>query len=257
MKLKKIVLTAIMTAVYVVLNELVTIDIPPTSSPLMRISLGIIPMFVTAYYCGIVYSMIEGVIGDILGFVLVGAGKGYTFFPGYTLNAFLSGLIIGFFILIRKFMNTKKGLILLIITDIIFTVSSCLIFSIMVNTGAFKDLNFEVIKNHPNIYLYIIGFSILINVGIIVYAIITRGNKDSNAIVMSYIVYLYVVSLFLTPLWNNLLYHGGNFYYYFYYWITRLITVPAEIIIYTLVSKLIIYPINKIYESKFKKDETE
>ena len=61
-RVKKITLTAIMTAICIVLNELVTIDIPPTSTPLMRLSLGIIPIFLTAYYAGIFYAALEGVL---------------------------------------------------------------------------------------------------------------------------------------------------------------------------------------------------
>ena len=64
MKVKKLVLTAVMTALSVVLNELLVISIPPTASPLMRLSLGVIPIFVIAYYCGIFYAIVAGTLTD-------------------------------------------------------------------------------------------------------------------------------------------------------------------------------------------------
>lgn len=246
MKIKKIVLTAIMTAICVVLNEFVTIDIPPTATPMIRLSIGIIPIFITAYYCGIFYATVEATLADILGFFLVGASKGYAFNPGYTLNAFLSGIIIGFFILIRKFMNTKKGLFVLILTDIFFTVTSCLLFTYMY---FHNDL---LIGDHPiGALVTIISFSAVINLGIIIYAIFARENEDSNAIIIAFIVYQYIVSLCMTPLWVSMLTHID----YFHYWIMRMVTVPIQIVIYVLISKLIVYPLNKIYRSRLEKKE--
>ncbi|MCR5741879.1 MAG: ECF transporter S component [Gammaproteobacteria bacterium] len=237
-KIRKITLTAIMTALCVVFNELITIDIPPTTSPMMRLSLGIIPIFIVAYYCGIIYSTISAVLADILGFFLVGMQKGYAFNPGYTLNALLSGLIIGFFILIRKFMATKKGLSLFIITDIVLTVSSVSLFSYMFMTHDLKDVD-----NKLFVLLLIVGISVVVNIVIILYGIFTKDSKDSTAIIMSFLVYLYVVSLCLTPLWVSLLTKIN----YFYYWIMRLVTVPLQVMIYSIIAKLLIIPINKIY----------
>ena len=234
-RVKKITLTAIMTAICIVLNELVTIDIPPTSTPLMRLSLGIIPIFLTAYYAGIFYAALEGVLADILGFFIFSLGK-FSFFPGFTFNALLSGLIIGFFVLIRKWMSTKKGLITLIITDTFFAIVSCAVFSYMyIFKGVIEGSSIPLL-------IVLVGLSLLINMIIIAYAIVTREKEDSNAIIIAFIVYQYVVSLCLTPLWNNML--AGTMY--FYQWVIRMVTVPLQIMIYVLISKLLIIPLNKI-----------
>ena len=244
MKIKKLVLTAIMTAICVVLNELVTIDIPPTATPMIRLSIGIIPVFIMAYYCGIFYAVVGATLADILGFFIFSVAKGYAFHPGYTLNAFLSGLIIGFFILIRKFMNTKKGLALLIATDALFVLITSSLFTFMY---FHNDL---LIGDKPiGALITILSFSIIINIGIVIYAIFSRENEDSNAIIMSFIVYQYIVSMSLTPLWVSMM-TGVN---YFYYWIMRMVTVPIQIMIYVLLSKLIVYPLNKIYKNRFEK----
>ena len=244
MKIKKLVLTAIMTAVCVVLNELVTINIPPTATPMIRLSIGIIPIFITAYYCGIFYATIEATLADILGFFIFGVANGYAFHPGYTLNAFLSGLIIGFFILIRKFMNTKKGLALLIITDIACTLVTSLLFTYM-----YFHNNLQIGDRPIGALITIISFSVVINFGIIIYAIFARENEDSNAIIMAFIVYQYIVSMSLTPLWVSMA-TGVD---YFHYWIMRMVTVPIQILIYVLLSNLIVYPLNKIYRSRLGK----
>lgn len=248
MKVKKLVLTAVMTALSVVLNELLVISIPPTASPLMRLSLGVIPIFVIAYYCGIFYAIVAGTLTDILGFFVFGMAKGYAFNLGYTLNAFLSGAIIGFFILIRKFMSTRKGLLTLIITDVALTVISCGLYFYMAMTQ-------DIIKNTDSklaIAITVTSISIIVNIIVIVYAIVARENKDSNAIIMAFIVYQYVVSLCLTPLWLTIMYHTN----YFVYWTVRMVTVPLQIMIYALISKVVVYATDKFTLLR-KKEEVE
>ena len=88
MKLRKLILTSILSALAIVLYEFLDIKIPPTST-VLTISLGIIPIYFIAYYCGPFYSTIAAVIVDLLGFFLFGSSSN-PFMIGFTINALLS-----------------------------------------------------------------------------------------------------------------------------------------------------------------------
>lgn len=238
MKVRKLTLTAILTALAFVLNEFLVIPIPPTSSPLISLSLGVVPIFFIAYYCGIIYAIIGAVSADVLGFFLVGAAKGYAFNLGFTFNALLSGAIIGIVLLFKKKLEGEKGAISILISESILTVITIPLF-------IYFFLKTDLGAGHGgNALLFTVSvISVLLNFSVVIYAFFTKDNPDSNAIILSFLLYLYVVSLFLTPLWVISYAKGIS---YFYLWITRLITVPIEIVIYSLVTKLILYALKKV-----------
>lgn len=246
MKVKKIVLTAVLTALSIVLNEVLVISIPPTSTPIIQFSLGIIPLFFIAYYCGIFYAASSAVIADILGFFLFSK---YIFNPGFTLNALLAGLILGFLMFKRNSLNSKKGTIIVLVISGLLSLISVSIFLIYFILGSsFLGNSFTVSGNTFTLSLGLIitvaALNILITVGLILYTALSSKEKDSNAIILSFVIYTYTVALVLTPLWVT----SYSSIPYFVFWIIRLVIVPFEAIVYSVTSKLILYPLRKVYK---------
>ena len=243
MKVKKLALTGVLTALAFVLYEYVSLPIPPTSSPLITLSFGIIPIFLIAYFCGTFYAASAAVIVDILGYFLVGASKGYAFNIGYTFNALLSGLIIGVILEFKDKLNSKKGTLFIILFESVFTILTLTTFIISFKyTDIGERMSNKGMKEGAE--LIIILFSLILNSSIVLYAIFSRNKDYDNALNLSLIIYMSIVSLLLTPLWISL--QGRTIGFYFYLWVTRLVTVPIEILIYSILIRTLMIPLNKI-----------
>ena len=89
-KVKKIILSAILLAILIVLARFLSIK-----TPIIRISFGFIPVMLSAVWLGPKWSTLIGGLGDLIGALLFPSGP---FFPGYTLSSILSGLIYGLII---------------------------------------------------------------------------------------------------------------------------------------------------------------
>jgi len=84
---KKIVLTAMLIALEIILTRFLSIQ-----TPIIRISFGFIPIVLIAIMYGPLFAGIGAAIGDILGVSLFSA---FAPFPGFTLTAFLAGIVYG------------------------------------------------------------------------------------------------------------------------------------------------------------------
>lgn len=88
---KKIVIIGLLIAMEIVLTRLLYIW--PT--PAARYSLGFVPIAVMGILFGPISAGIGAAVSDFLGFTLFAQG---TFFPGFTLTAFLAGATYGIFL---------------------------------------------------------------------------------------------------------------------------------------------------------------
>jgi len=84
---KKIVLTAMLIALEIILTRFLSIQ-----TPIVRISFGFIPIVIIAIMCGPLFAGIGAAIGDIIGVSLFSA---FAPFPGFTFTAFLAGVVYG------------------------------------------------------------------------------------------------------------------------------------------------------------------
>lgn len=109
-KTKKLAVTGLFVAMNLVLNQ-VTIPIGTT----MEIGFAFLPIALIGYLFGPLTAGLSGVIADILGFMLRPAGF---FFPGFTLNAFISGILYGLF-LHRKTITLWRVALLRLVNTII------------------------------------------------------------------------------------------------------------------------------------------
>jgi ECF transporter S component (folate family) len=87
---KKVILLGILIGMDVVLTRFLSIP-----SPITRIGFGFVPIVMVAILFGPVYAGVAGAFGDFIGATLFPIGP---YFPGFTLSAFLTGLIFGLFL---------------------------------------------------------------------------------------------------------------------------------------------------------------
>ena len=99
---EKIVVIAFMIALEVVLSKLISINIS-----FLRIGFGFLPIIFLAILYGPIWAGIGYAIGDLLGAFIFPTGA---FFPGFTVTAFLTGLIYGL-VLYRKKVTITRALI--------------------------------------------------------------------------------------------------------------------------------------------------
>lgn len=90
MDLRMLVTMALLIAMNVVLARFLGIQ-----TPLVQVSFSFVPVVLAALLYGPVPAAIVGAMGDFLGAILFPAGA---FFPGFTLTAFLAGLVYGIFL---------------------------------------------------------------------------------------------------------------------------------------------------------------
>ena len=88
--LQGLTLTAEMIGLEIVFERMLkAVDLP-----LMRISLGFLPIAVLAVYLGPLYASFAWAAADVIGFFIFPSG--FPYFPGFTASAFISGMIFGF-----------------------------------------------------------------------------------------------------------------------------------------------------------------
>jgi ECF transporter S component (folate family) len=87
---RAVVLIGAMTAVEIVLSRFLSFSVWN-----MKIGLGFLPVLLTAMTLGPLSAGIVGALGDFLGAILFPIGA---YFPGFTLTAFLTGVVFGLFL---------------------------------------------------------------------------------------------------------------------------------------------------------------
>lgn len=87
---KKLIQISLLIAIEVILTRFCSIQ-----TPIVRIGFGFVPIAIIAMMYGPLSAGIAYVIGDLLGMALFPSGA---FFPGFTLTAFLTGVVYGVFL---------------------------------------------------------------------------------------------------------------------------------------------------------------
>lgn len=128
----QLIIMAFLIALQIILVRFLSIQWIPT----VRISLGFLPMAMASIMFGPLWGSITYIIADTLGILLFPTSGAY--FPGFTISAFLIGIIYGLFLYNKKQVQwTKKQ----IMTRTIFCVLTEIIFiSLLLNTLWLKIL---------------------------------------------------------------------------------------------------------------------
>lgn len=91
---KKIVISALLVALNVVLTRIIAIN-----TPLMKIGLGFFAIAMGSALFGPWWGAVIASLGDIVGTLLIPTGA---YFPGFTVTAALTGIIFGLFLYKKK-----------------------------------------------------------------------------------------------------------------------------------------------------------
>jgi ECF transporter S component (folate family) len=95
-RVKKLVLAGLLLAVLVVVERLVSIE-----TQFLRITFAYVPIMLSGILLGPAWSGAVAALGDVIGMILFPKGA---YFPGFTVSAFLTGLVYGLFLY-----NTKNN----------------------------------------------------------------------------------------------------------------------------------------------------
>lgn len=98
----RVVIAALLLAMEVILTRFCSI-----STPIVRIGFGFLPIAMLAILLGPWWAAATYALGDFIGAVLIPTGQ---YFPGFTLTAFLSGLLFGL-ILHKKTVTYRRALL--------------------------------------------------------------------------------------------------------------------------------------------------
>lgn len=137
---KNLAICGLMAALAIVLNYAATIDIGPH----LRIGFSGLPNRIVEFLFGPVIGCFFGGALDILKFITKPNGM---FFPGFTFNAMLAGVIYGF-ILYRKPISIKRIFIAEILIKIIVNIClNTLWLYVLMGNGVLADFPLRIGKN--------------------------------------------------------------------------------------------------------------
>lgn len=120
-KNKKIILTAILLAMLIILSRFLSIK-----TPITKISFAFVPTMLCAIWLGPKWTVLLNVLGDVIGATLFPTGP---YFIGYTISTAIAGLIYGL-LLYKKEENTFTNKEFIIRVSI-----SVILVTIIVNMG--------------------------------------------------------------------------------------------------------------------------
>lgn len=117
-KTKKIILSALLLAMLVVLSRFLSIR-----TPIVKISFAFVPTMLCAIWLGPKWTFLLNVLGDIIGATLFPTGP---FFVGYTISTAIAGLIYGLLLYKKEenSYNDKQFILRLILSVVLVTAIS-------------------------------------------------------------------------------------------------------------------------------------
>lgn len=110
-KNKKIILTAVLLTMIIILSRFLSIR-----TPILKISFAFVPTMLCAIWLGPKWTVLLNVLGDVIGATLFPTGP---FFIGYTISTALAGLIYGLLLYKKKTNSfTDKEFIIRVIISV-------------------------------------------------------------------------------------------------------------------------------------------
>ena len=231
--LQKLIFAGLMVAIGIVLSSVVSISYPPNST-IIRFGIGYLPLIIVSIVLGPKIGFSSAIIQDVLGYFVYiwvfGVPSG-PFFPGFTFNSILYGVVPG---VLYNLKTNKNNM---------FTILNFALLLVLLSLGIWGLFNINeiinIIENRLNegmsfepwvVYLMII----LGEIGIVftLLFLYKKRHEDDKAqrIIFSVIILQLLVTLVLTPLWVTILYaipFGPQLP-------LRIIKTPIEIFIYSV-----------------------
>ncbi|MCL2354298.1 MAG: folate family ECF transporter S component [Oscillospiraceae bacterium] len=140
-KIKMIILSALFISLNIVLTRFLSVQ-----TPVIRLGFGAIPIFLSGMILGVKHTVLIAIISNLLG-ATVFATSGMPFFPGFTLNAALIGLMAGVLLYETKekqYSDMKFFLVLICLQTIIMGVITMLMTPIWLTAMLGQELAWHV-----------------------------------------------------------------------------------------------------------------
>ncbi|MBI9008725.1 MAG: folate family ECF transporter S component [Tenericutes bacterium] len=238
LRLRKTILAALLVAIGIVLSQFLSVTYPPNNA-IIRFGIGYIPLIIISIILGPRIGAASAVIQDVLGYFvyMLVFGSSGPFFPGFTINAVLFGVIPG---LVYNLILKEKKIFNVINFVLLLSLIGLGIYALIDMPAIISTIGTDVDFQVWFLYmLLIIGEAGLISIFIFVF---TKRKEDdkSHRIIFSVIIMQIITALILTPLWVSVLY-GIPF------WAQlplRIIKTPIEIFIYSILLIRIITALN-------------
>ncbi|MDR2939752.1 MAG: folate family ECF transporter S component [Clostridiales bacterium] len=134
---KKLVIIALLVALGIVLSRYLSIQ-----TPIVRVGFGFLPNVVIAMLFGPVYAAFGAAAADFLGTVLFSGD----YFPGFTITAFLAGLVYGFFIYKHEKDLVRISIAVIIVATVLNLGLNTYWLKILLNEGYLALLPTRIVK---------------------------------------------------------------------------------------------------------------
>ncbi len=209
-RLRSIIFAGILVSIGIVLTNVLSITYPPNSA-VIRFGIGYLPLIIISIMLGPKIGAYSAVAQDVLGYFVYWLIYGYPsgpFFPGFTLNAVVYGVVPG---LIYNLKLNKDNIFMII--NIVFMV-------ILIGIGIWSLVDIDYIRSifdaaaeryddsYSMVFVYgMIVVGILGALSILAFIFFKRKESDEvHRIIFIVILLQIIVSIILTPLWVSYLY---------------------------------------------------
>ena len=233
-RLQRLIFAALMVAIGIVLSNFVSISYPPNST-IIRFGIGYLPLIIVSVILGPKVGFVAAIIQDVLGYFVYMMIYGFAsgpFFPGFTLNAILYGVLPGLIYNLK--INSKK----------FFLYMNFALMTAMLALGIWGlieiDFIIEIIETrlsvdmsfNPWIIYLMLGIGIIGVLSGYVFLYFKRNEDDKNQrLIFITIILQVLVTLILTPLWVTILYSSATFLPQLP---LRIIKTPLEVFVYSV-----------------------
>lgn len=153
-KTKILVSMSLLVAMYVVLTYLV----PVIKIDILRVSFGFVPQAFASMLFGPLIGGIGSIAGDLLGMLIAPSGP---YFAGFTLSAFLTGVIYGLFLFNKPRTLLRIALAVLCVTVFVDIGLNTYWLTILLGKGFLAMLPARVIKSAVMLPVQVIVISLL------------------------------------------------------------------------------------------------
>ncbi len=126
------------------MNVLLTHAVPVIKTDIGRVSFGFIPLSLSSMLFGPVIGGLGGALSDIIGMIIAPKGP---YFPGFTVNAFLSGATYGLF-LYKKHKNMTRIILAVLCVSVFINIGlNTYWLTILTGKGYIAMLPLRIIQN--------------------------------------------------------------------------------------------------------------
>ena len=242
--LVKLSITALMMALAVILNSFVSAYINIGGVNLVKVGFYSIPVTVVSIVCGPLYGAICGAGADLISALCFPTGA---FFPGFTFDAMLFGLLPSFFMKLFKGKRGQETIVVALLTVVATLVLSA---NLPFTDSAKLDggVSFELSTWLKVLIPFI--FVVLMAVYAIVFFFVKPKKKKETNITGSDIILCYTVrdlgvKIYLAPLWLYLVYGIDYSVSFITQSLTSLVTIPLM----SALCYLVMIPVSAVAKS--------